>query len=133
MDEYNTLNGLMAESLPKIGDGQEVKMDTEEKNITDDKGEEDTPEMKVDSDDEVDELKRIINSTLEYVLKIDKKELGELLVKIKEEAGEEFLDAVLELEGLIDVLLQDELLENEPVLPKLDEIRKKLENSNIPK
>ena len=52
-----------------------------------------------------------------------KKELGELLASIKEEAEEEYLDDVLELEGLIDVFLQDEFLENEPILPKLDDIR----------
>ena len=40
---------------------------------------------------------------------------------------------MLELEGLVDAFLQDKFLENESVLPKLDEIRKKLEDSNIPK
>ena len=49
-----------------------------------------------------------------------------VLAEIKKEAGEEYLDAVLELEGLIEVFLQEEFLENEPILPKLDDIRKKL-------
>ena len=113
-DEYNTLNGLLAESLPKIGDGQDVKMDTDEEgeNITDDEGDGDTVDMKVDSDEEVNELKRVINSTLESAISHNKKELMELIAKIKEEAGEEYLDAVLELEGLIEVFLQEEFLEN---------------------
>ena len=63
--------------------------------------------MKVDSAEEVDELKWVINSTLKYVKQHDEKELKELLSKIKEEVGEEYLDAMLELEGLVDVFLQD--------------------------
>ena len=66
----------------------------------------DTQEMKVDSDEEVDELKRVITYTLEFLINMIKKELKELLVEIKEEAGGEYLDAVLKLEGLIDVYLQ---------------------------
>ena len=143
-DVYTQLNGLLAESLgsgidaaewyPNAGKDEDVKMeDSEEKNITDDEGDGDAVEMKGDSDEEVDELKRVINSTLETVISHDKKELGELLAEIKKEAGEEYLDAVLELEGLIEVFLQEEFLENEPILPKLDDIRKKLENSNITK
>ena len=41
-----------------------------------------TKEIKVDSDEEVDELKRVINSTLESVISHDKKELNELIANI---------------------------------------------------
>ena len=95
MDEYNTLNGLLAESLgsgiaaaesyPKAGNDEDVKMeDGEEKTITDDEGEKDQDdvEMKVDSDEEANELKRVINSTLEFVNQHDKKELKELFAEI---------------------------------------------------
>ena len=134
-DVYTQLNALLAESLgsgiaaaewhPNAGNNEDVEMYTETLKTTDDKGDGDAVDMKGDSDEEVDELKRVVDSTLEYVNQHDE-ELKELLTDIKEEAGEEYLDVVLELKGFIDVLLQDEILENEPVLPKLGEIGKKL-------
>ena len=123
-DVYTQLNGLLSESLPKIGDEQDVEMDTESQKTTDDEGDGEAVDMKVDSDEEVDELKKIINSTLEYVNQHDQKELKELLVEIREDTEEEYIDAVLELEGLMEVFIQDEFLENEPILPKLDDIRR---------
>ena len=53
-DEYNTLNGLLAESLKK--DHEVVKMeDNEGENITiDEREKDDAVEMKADRDEEVD-------------------------------------------------------------------------------
>ena len=136
-DEYNTLNGLLAESLKKDHKDtiMEVEYDIPNKgeNITDGEEVDAAVVMKADSDEEVNELKNVINLTLESTISHDKKDLVELLTEIKDEAEEEYLDLVLELEGLVDIFLQDEFLENEPVLPKLDKILKNLQDSNITK
>ena len=52
-------------------------------------------------DDEVDELTKIINSTLDHVTQSAKKELPELLKELKEESSEEdYLIALLNLEEI---------------------------------
>ena len=46
----------------------------------------------------------------------------ELLVVLKDEVTEDFIDDVLQLEKLIDAFLTDDYLEGKPLLPMIDEI-----------
>ena len=111
-DDYGRLNGLLAESLPKIGDEPE-------KDVAHDDNEKMDTESNEEGDD-VDPLTKIINSTLEYVNQYDEKELKGLLEELKEDR--DHLDTILELEELIEVFLGGQFLENEPILPKLNKL-----------
>ena len=91
-------------------------------------------EMEGETNEMVDEITKIINSTLEYVIQNDSKELMKLLTVLKEEASEDYIDTPLKLEEFIGVFLTEEFLDGEPILPKIDELLKELENSlSIPK
>ena len=48
-------------------------------------------------------LKKLIRSTVEYLIQHDKKELLQLIKEFQKDAGEDFFDTVLELEELVDV------------------------------
>ena len=69
-------------------------------------------------DDE--ELKKVIHATTHNVIECDKKELMELLEELKEEVTEDFIDNVLQLEKLSDVILTYDYLEGKPLLPMID-------------
>ena len=74
-------------------------------------------------DDEVDELTRIINSTLDYATQSDKKELTELLKELKEESCEEdYLITLINLEELISKFLTNEFEDGNPVLLLINEL-----------
>ena len=73
--KYTRLNNSLSESIDDAEDGEE-EMGEDDGNEKD---------MVVD-DDEVDELTKIINSTLDYVNQSGKKELTELLKELKEES-----------------------------------------------
>ena len=83
-------------------------------------------EMVVDDDndnDEVDELTKIINSTLGHVTQSDKKELTELLKELKEESREEdYLISLINLEELIGKFLTNEFEDGKPVRPLINEL-----------
>ena len=76
-------------------------------------------------------LKKLIRSTVEYLIQHDKKELLELIKEFRKDVGEDVLNTVLELEGLVDFYLLDEFIDSESVLTKIDELRRKLEGSTI--
>ena len=52
-----------------------------------------------------EKLKKLIQSTIEYSIQHDKKELLELMNEFRKDVDEDFLDTVLELEELVDVYL----------------------------
>ena len=106
-EEYTQLNNVLAESL-----GSGIELAKEDK-TEGDKG----------------NLKKLIQSTVEYSIQHDKKELLELMNKFRKDVGEDVLDTVLELEELVDVYLLEKFLENEPIRIKIDEVRRNLEGS----
>ena len=82
-------------------------------------------EMVVDDDDadEVDELTKIINSTLDYVTQLDEKELTEPLKELKVESSEEdHLITIINLEELIGKFLTNKFEDGKPVLPLINEL-----------
>ena len=71
----------------------------------------------------VDELMKIINSTLDYMTQSDKKELTELLKELKEESSEEdYLITLINLEELIGKFLTNEIKDGKPVLLMINEL-----------
>ena len=54
-------------------------------------------------------------------------------LKLKEEATEGYIDTPLELEELIATFITSEFLEEKPILPMIEELIKKLENSPVAK
>ena len=78
---------------------------------------------------ENEKITSLIQSTVEYLIQQDKKELLELMREFRKDVGEDFLDTALELEELVDVYLLDEFLEKEPIRNKIDEVRRKMEGS----
>ena len=81
----------------------------------------------------MDDVKALTQSTLAYLTKHDKDELKELLEEYKDEAGEEYMDDILKLEELIDVFFGGDFIDGEPILPLIEEIMGRLEQSNIAK
>ena len=77
---YRRYNDFLAESLPvEFGiDDEETAMENEDEEAQEEKGEE-------------DEMKRIIRDTIDHVIQHDKQELGELLIELRDEVGEEFI------------------------------------------
>ena len=112
------------EPKPKVND----EVSSSSSSSSDDKEPADT-----DNEENEDELKRIINSTVDYVIANDKKELTEILTELKEEATEEeYLDTLFEFEELMTVFFTAEFLDEEkPILPMIDELVKKLKNSLV--
>ena len=132
-EEYTILNNILAKSLgsgraaeEEDDDGKEPA-DVEDHSVEDDKTE--------DEDKSPDEkIKTLIQSTVEYLMQHDKKELLELVNEFRKDIGDDFLDTVLELEELVDVYLLKEFLEKESIRIKIDKVRRELEASAaIPK
>ena len=99
-----------------------------------------TDEMEVDStkessDDDLGEEEdgfiKKIQSTLDYIIRNDRKELIELLTELKEEATENYIDILLELGKHIDAFLTDEHLEGKPIFSMVGELRRRLQSSPI--
>ena len=78
-------------------------------------------------------MKKLLESTTDYVITHDKKEANELLKDFKDEATEEFMDNVLELDGLVQVLFGGDFIDGEPVVLKIKELLTLLDKSSIPK
>ena len=90
--EYTILNNILAKSLgSRIAD--------EEANVEGDSFEKDKRED--------EKIKRLIQSTIEYSIQHDEKEMLDLMNEFRKDVGEDddFLDTVLELEELMDVFL----------------------------
>ena len=112
------------ESKPKVNDEDSISSSSDDK---------EPAEVDTDNEEEDDEVKKIINSTVDYIVTHDKKELTELLAELKEEATEDYIDTLLELEELIATFITSEFLEEKPILPMIDELIRKLENSPVAK
>ena len=110
--EYEALNNILAESLGSgVGDvdnDQETSVEEEE-------------EM-----DEGQDIKKLIQSTTQYLVKDDKKELMDLIADFKKEAGKDIIDVVNEIEKLIERFIDGEL-----VLQYILDMCRQLENSSI--
>ena len=114
-DEYAQLNNMLAESLDEEDEIESTKDESESTTMEEDEG----------------KLKKLIRSTVEYLIQHDKKELVEFIKEFQRDVGEDLLDTVLELEELVDVYLLYEFIDSESVLTKIDELRRKLEGSTI--
>ena len=63
-------------------------------------------------------VKKLIQSTVEYLIQHDKKELLKLMNEFRTDVGEDFVDTVLELEELVDIYLLEEFIVNQPKTDK---------------
>ena len=118
-DEYAQLNNMHAESLDEEDDNEEEIESTMDETAESTTTEDETLEGK---------LKKIIRSTTDYLSEHDKKELLELINEFRKDVGEDFLvDIVQELGELVDVYLLEEFFDGEPIMTKIDELRRKLE------
>ena len=82
---------------------------------------------------EEEATKKLLESATDYVITHDKKEANDLLKKFKDEATEESMDNVLELDDLVQVLFDGDFIDGEPVMLKIKDLFTLLENSSIPK
>ena len=101
-EEYESFNNVIAESLSNKDD-------------------------KVDEQKEKDNFLKVIQSTTSFIIKNDKEELDKLIDEFKSEAGDDFIDAVLELQELVRQYFDDEA----KMISVLG-ICRSLENSSIP-
>ena len=83
----------------------------------------------LDNNEETLPLKELIQTTFEYLIQPDKKELMELIKEFQQDA--DAVDTVQELEELIDAYLLDEFIDKEQIITKLDAVRKKFEATKI--
>ena len=72
-----------------------------------------------------EKIKKLIKTTTEYLIEDDKKELTEMIKEMKQD--EEYIDTVQELEELIELFLEEQFLDGEPIMTKLDEVIRKLD------
>ena len=101
------MNNILAKSL---GSGIAEEEEEGEEDVDDDEGESANGEEYKTEDEKI---KTLIQSTVEYKIQQDKKELLELMREFRKDVGEDedaFLDTVLELEELVDVYLLNEFL-----------------------
>ena len=91
--------------------------------------------MVVDTEDEDDEVKNVIQSTFHDVIQHEEEELMELLADLKDEADNDgCIGTLLEVEEeLIDLFLTDEFPEGKPILSVIDELMKTVEGYLISK
>ena len=108
-DEYTQLNNVLAESLGSgiEGDDMDGESFKEEKNEDDSNDDDDDAEKSSG-----EKIKKLIQSTFEYSIQPDKKELLQLLNEFRKYVDEDVSrDAIQELEELIDIFLIDEFLD----------------------
>ena len=101
-EEYESFNNVLAESLENKDD-------------------------KVDEQKEKDNFLKVIQSTTSFIIKNDKEELDKLIDEFKSEAGDDFIDTVLELQELVR-----QYFDNEATMISVLDICRSLENSSIP-
>ena len=86
-----------------------------------------------EEEEEEGEIGRIIKETVDYVIRLDKEELSELLMELRDEVGGgsgEFLDALIDLDFLTGKFLVNEFEDNGiQLLPLIEEKRLALEAS----
>ena len=116
------LKNILANSLDSgIADEEEEEEEEEDVDIDDEGESANVEDDSVEEDKAEDEnIKTLIQSTLEYLIQQDKKELLELMREFRKDVGEDddaFRDTVLEFEELVDVYLL--FLEKEPIGTKL--------------
>ena len=100
--QYEPFNNVLAESLENKDD-------------------------KVDEQKEKDNFLKVMQSTTSFIIKNDKEELDKLIGEFKSEAGDDFIDTVLELQELVD-----QYFDGEDTMISVLGICRNLENSSIP-
>ena len=75
----------------------------------------------------------MVQITFHDTIQHDKKQLKELLVKLQDEANEDYIGIPLKLEKITDAFPTDEFLEGKPTLPIVDELIRTLEGYPIAK
>ena len=111
--EYTRLNNSLSESLDDAEDGEEE--------MGEDNGNEKEMVVNDDDDDEVIELNKIINSTLDYMTQSDKRELTELLKELQESSQEDYI-MLINLEELMGKFLTNEFKDGKLILPLINEL-----------
>ena len=103
-EEYTILNNILAKSLGSGIADEEQDDDKESASVEDDSvAEEDKAEVADKSPDE--KIKMLIQSTVEYLIQHDKKELLDVVDEFRKDVDDDCHDTVLELEELVDVYL----------------------------
>ena len=135
-ENRNELVFLLEELLRQEAISQETYTQLNDKLALEESINEKYPDDEEDSskkethDDEVSreaKIEKLIQSTVEYLIQPDKKELLELIDELRKEVDD--LDVVQELEELIQVYLLDEFIDAVPIIDKIDVVRKRLEDS----
>ena len=103
------MNNILSKSLGSGIADEEQDDDKESANVEDDSvAEEEKAEVEDKSPDET--IKTLIQSTVEYLIQHDEKELLDVANEFRKDVDDDFLDTVLELEELVDVYLLEEFL-----------------------
>ena len=117
LSKYEELNNILAKTLDKDNLDKEEVEEKEEK--------EEVEEAK-------NQVKRLIQSTTEYIIKDDYNELINLIPNIEKEAGPEFVTIVRKLRHLIDKFLQDQYDEDgKVILPRIMDLCRTLTGSPV--
>ena len=123
---YRRYNDFLAASLP-VEFGIDIESSDEDVEDADTSNKEE--EKEVEEGDE-DELATVINDIIDHTTQHDKQELGELLIDLRSDVGEEFPDDVSALLLLAEEFLIKEFNEHgERLLPLIDERRIALDAS----
>ena len=87
----------------------------------------DEAEKEEDSDD--DEEQNLMKSAVDYIIQHDKEELLQLMVELKDDIDEEFMDIVLGIEKLLEIFFEETFLDGESIRPQIDELLHKFRDS----
>ena len=135
LSEYEKLNNILAKTLDKDNpDKEEEEEEEEEEGEVEVVVEEEEDEEKEVEKEGENQVKRLIQSTTEYLIKDDYKELINLIQNIKKEAGPEFVIIVRKLRDLIYKFLQDKYDEDgKVILPRIIDLCRSLTTSPVSK
>ena len=86
-----------------------------------------------EKEEDSDEEQNLMKPTVDYITQRDKEELLQLMEELKDDIDEELMDIVLDIEKLLEIFVEEEFLDGEPIRPQIDELLNKLETSEIPK
>ena len=94
-----------------------------------------TLDVVFNEEENADGFKKLLHSTVSYMLAYDKKELRELLDEFEDVVEEEegYAEDISKLEKLVHTYFRKDFLDGEPILPMIEEILRRLEDSNIAK
>ena len=87
------------------------------------------PKEETDKEEEEDGMTRVIKNTVDHAIQHDMKDLSDLLMELRNDVNGESLDALIDLELLVDKFLVDEYENEQSLLPLIEERRLKLEAS----